>query len=96
MKGLFIPGITAEMFRNGCLESIDALMADGEIYDIDYSPWIPVSERLPEDNTKVLVTMYTTYDEKVIIARYQDKEHGFSCGLVKAWQPLPEQYKGGK
>ena len=37
MKGLFIPGITAEMFRNGCLESIEALMAEGEIYDIDYS-----------------------------------------------------------
>lgn len=36
MKGLFIPEITAEMFRSGCLESIEALMAEGEIYDIDY------------------------------------------------------------
>jgi hypothetical protein len=38
VKGLFIPGITAEMFRNGCLESVEALMAEGEIYDIEYSP----------------------------------------------------------
>lgn len=38
MKGLFIPEITAEMFRNGCLESIEVLMAEGEIYDIDYEP----------------------------------------------------------
>lgn len=38
MKGLFIPEITAEMFRNGCLEGIEALMAEGEIYDIDYEP----------------------------------------------------------
>ena len=38
MKGLFIPEITAEMFRNGCLESIEALMAEGEIYDIEYKP----------------------------------------------------------
>lgn len=38
MKGLFIPDITAEMFRNGCLESIEALMAEGKIYDIDYEP----------------------------------------------------------
>ena len=60
MKGLFIPGITAEMFRNGCLESIDALMAEGEIYDIDYSPWIPVSERLPEDIKPVIVTWKNT------------------------------------
>lgn len=45
MKGLFIPEITAEMFRNGCLESIESLMAEGEIYDIEYSPWIPVKTR---------------------------------------------------
>lgn len=45
MKGLFIPEITAEMFRNGCLESIEALMAEGEIYDIEYSPWVPIKFR---------------------------------------------------
>ena len=45
MKGLFIPGITEEMFRNGCLESIETLMAEGEIYDIEYSKWIPVKFR---------------------------------------------------
>ena len=45
MKGLFIPDITAEMFRNGCLESIETLMAEGEIYDIEYSKWIPVKFR---------------------------------------------------
>lgn len=48
MKGLFIPEISAEMFRNGCLESIEALMAEGEIYDIEYSRWISCSDRLPE------------------------------------------------
>lgn len=37
-KGLFIPGITAEMFRNGSLEGIENLMAEGEIYDIVYNP----------------------------------------------------------
>ena len=45
MKGLFIPGITTEMFKNGCLESIEALMAEDEIYDIEYSPWIPLKTR---------------------------------------------------
>lgn len=40
MKGLFIPGITAEMFRSGCLESIENLMAEGELIDVDirYEP----------------------------------------------------------
>lgn len=43
------------MFRNGCLEGIEALMAEGEIYDIDYTGWIPVSERLPECEQEVLI-----------------------------------------
>lgn len=55
MKGLFIPEITAEMFRNGCLEGIEALMAEGEIYDIDYTGWIPCSERLPEEENTYIV-----------------------------------------
>lgn len=55
MKGLFIPEITAEMFRNGCLEGIEALMAEGEIYDIEYSPWIPVTYRpMTEEEEKEL------------------------------------------
>ena len=47
MKGLFIPGITVEMFRNGCLEGIEALMVEGEIYDIDYD----FKEREPCEDT---------------------------------------------
>lgn len=38
MKGLFIPEITVEMFRNGCLEAIETLMTEGEVYDIEYDP----------------------------------------------------------
>ena len=53
MKGIFIPEITVEMFRDGCLESIETLMTEGEVYDIEYDPktaepepqWIPCSER---------------------------------------------------
>ena len=45
MKGLFIPEITAEMFKSGCLESIEALNTAGEIYDIEYQQWIPFRSR---------------------------------------------------
>lgn len=59
MKGLFIPDITAEMFRNGCLESIEALMAEGEIYDIEYSPWIPIKTRpLTEEEKQKAIEKY--------------------------------------
>lgn len=78
MKGLFIPGITAEMFRNGCLESIDALMADGEIYDIDHSSWIPVKwheitdeererEGYPEEWLTMLDCLMPNDEEEILV-----------------------------
>ena len=78
MRGIFIPEITAEMFRNGCLESIEALMAEGEIYDIDYSPWIPVKwheitdeererEGYPEDYLTKLDCLMPNDGEKILV-----------------------------
>lgn len=59
----------------------------------EQTSWIPISEKLPEDNTEVLVTTYDIYDKKVRTTWYQDKEHGFLCGLVKAWMPKPKPYE---
>lgn len=93
MKGLFIPEITAEMFRNGCLESIEALIAEGEIHDIEYSPWIPINEKLPNFNDIVLASTDSDYDElKVILTVYSGEKFWFN-GKIKAWMPLPEPYK---
>lgn len=109
MKGLFIPEITAEMFRNGCLESIEALMAS-EIYDIEYSPWVPISkempdEELPEDFQRVLITITNYYGDKIIrVAEYYKKRKTFQVKEntnewrvgekgLWAWRPLPEPYK---
>ena len=107
-NGTLIPEITAEMFRNGCLESIEALMAEGKVYDIDYTRWIPISERLPEDGDTYLVTI--EYKGEVIgvdaasyspVEGYIDKhwdtfndwkEDDDSCYHVTAWMPLPEGY----
>lgn len=98
MNGLFIPGITAEMFRNGCLESIDALMADGEIYDIDYSPWIPVSKRLPDEGHVVYCQLIDGSHEILFLDIYSDGQMawvGRRMGdyKVTAWRELPESYK---
>lgn len=97
MKGLFIPEITAEMFRNGCLESIEALMAEGEIYDIDYTGWIPCSERLPKKGMRA-VLLYSNekisggvyLGDRVWNVDYNDTD--LSVYIV-AWMPLPEPYE---
>ena len=57
------------------------------------SEWIPVNERLPEDNQRVIVTTCGTYEDEVIMSTYLGNNMGFTCGLVKAWMPKPEPYK---
>lgn len=102
MKGIFIPEITVEMFRDGCLESIETLMTEGEIYDIEYDPktaepephWIPCSERSPEPRIDVwcnsdLGQMLGYYDETIEAWYGRD----FLELLVNAWMPLPEPYQ---
>lgn len=74
MTGLFIPEITAEMFRNGCLESIEALMVEGKIYDIEYSRWIPVSERMPNDLEPVNIT-WVNHNPESYYADTKDKPY---------------------
>ena len=66
MNGLFIPEITAEMFRNGCLESIEALMAEGEIYDIEYSKWIPMTTRPMTEEEREHYREWSDVDEAMI------------------------------
>lgn len=103
MKGLFIPEITAEMFRNGCLESIEALMAEGEICDIDYEPeprWIPCERELPELASYVLVSHVGTVFVDCLTMENGDLlfwETGvFLAEEIRnlAWMPLPEPWKG--
>ena len=74
--------------------------------------WIPCSERLPENDNEVLITVWDAEDDYVEVYKgfYQGHEwwtqwcHGCSkikgepCGenIVIAWMPLPEPYKGGE
>ena len=99
MKGLFIPEITAEMFRNGCLESIEALMAEGEIYDIEYSRWIPVSERLPKEFESVLACyksqggIVQAVSERLTNMDGSNRWSALAGVEPIAWMSLPEPYK---
>lgn len=67
--------------------------------------WIPCSERMPEDESYILVSFENATMQD--IARYEENDEGgtfypgddeesySSYGLfVNAWMPLPEPYKG--
>jgi hypothetical protein len=93
VKGLFIPEITAEMFRNGCLESIEALMEEGEIYDIEHSSWTPISKKMPEEKLprnfqRVLITVVNYAGDKVVrAASYLDLTREFRVvGSSNIWE----------
>ena len=69
----------------------DHLIANG----VTVQKWIPVSERLPEDNEEVVT--YRGRDGIGIECRFGDGSWGFDFDLqdsVTHWMPLPEPPKG--
>lgn len=56
--------------------------------------WVSVSERLPENGQRVIATVdLDQYREGFEVRETIYGKHGFLCGNVTAWMPLPEPYK---
>lgn len=63
--------------------------------------WIPVGERLPEEDTDILVTYVDGEEVRIIPVNYA-RGTWFDCIFdnaldslkVTAWMPVPESYKG--
>ncbi len=101
-KGIFIEGITAEMFRNGSLEAVEALIAEGECVDMETPQWTPCSEKMPEDRRDVLVTcfIHENWQTKIgywngdswVISAYEKR--WIDELEVTAWMPMPKPYNG--
>lgn len=92
--------------KNKLSEAMEKLarLEDAEDTNV-LSRWIPISERLPEDENYILVSFENSTMPD--IARYEENDEGgtfypgddeksySSYGLfVNAWMPLPEPYKG--
>lgn len=80
-----------------CMDIIRSHMGDGKGTNVPSNEgWIPVEERLPEDERMVLVTCQTKKGIRSTNRAYYDGTfwHGSgSMSSVTAWQPLPEPYK---
>ena len=75
-------------------ETVDAIGMG--IHALKETQWIPCSERLPEDNTDVIVCFYSG---TVTEMRYWGNgifqgiyEH--TTKVIVTWMPLPKPYKG--
>lgn len=78
-------------YRDRQYEIIDTIKRQPKLGE-----WIPVSERLPETDDKVMCCTETKKGNKnIVIGYYMDG--AWRCGMnsnVIAWMPLPEPYKG--
>ena len=81
----------AKQYKESILRLIDEAPVS---YD---AGWIPVSERLPEENKDVWVTYNNGHTSNDFIQDgkwfWEDREDGIE---VIAWRPLPEPYKEEK
>lgn len=93
----FSCGINMNEYKDGCSTCIEAIDMAIKALQEPERKWIPVSERLPETEDKVMCCTETKKGDKNIIIGYY-MEGSWRCGMnsnVVAWQPLPEPYKAG-
>ena len=94
-------GSITDMVRHqGALEELDAmrLFIRSHMDDVpdNNDGWIPVEERLPEDERMVLVTCQTKKRIRSTNRAYYDGKFWHGSGSrsgVTSWQPLPKPYK---
>ena len=79
--------------RNVTSEHIEAL--DYAISQLEKDRWIPVSEKLPEDYTKVLITNEYGIVTCVIWNTWYQNEYTDAKKEYKAiaWKPVPKRYE---
>ena len=58
--------------------------------------WIPVTERLPEDKQRILVTRKSGTIGYISWNTWWNEQTRYPIDKVIAWMPLPEPYNGGE
>ena len=83
-----------------CLDRVEDIIRKhmpGKDIDVPANDgWIPVEEKLPEDDSMVLVTCRTKKGVLSVNRAYCDGAFWHGCGSmsgVTAWMPLPEPYR---
>ena len=86
-KGIFIPDITVEMFRNASLEGVEELMTSGEMEDISLPSAQPERKKgkwIPQDHNKTngIASTLVYYYPKCSVCGHCDDYTNFcsNCG----------------
>ena len=90
-----ISDYNAEWIRNAYSipQEINTNIAESIINAEPYSDWIPVTERLPEENGCYLVSVKNDHERRYSKTAWFGKDTWFARQDIIAWMPLPEPYK---
>lgn len=87
-------------YFNGKRNAFAEIIEIAEEYESNLSEsltsWIPVTERLPEDSTDVLICSGEFVHEAYFEDGHFSNAYGMWYKAVTHWQPLPELYKEEK
>lgn len=89
-KGVFIPDITVEMFRNASLESIEDLMASGEMEDILLPSAQP--EPLSDAYMKAVWTWLSNYQIKAAELKGRYTPYEVLSWVANDWRKEHERF----
>lgn len=78
-KGMFMPEVTVEMFRNAPLEAVEELMADGEVFDVDLKEELHREKERAyykgyEDGRKSVPEQLTDAEQRIFLAAMAKEE----------------------
>lgn len=82
-KGVFIPDVSVKTIKNVPLEAIEALLAEGEMHDVEIPAWIPCSERLP--NKESATYLICTDGGYMCSCRWTNDMYGLSSHEWSEW-----------
>ena len=84
----------------GCTEYWLGLIADHLLANgVTFQQWIPVTERLPEENDMYIVSAFDGHDRRTTFAQWQNRfKRWYLTGArsywkVTHWMPMPEPPK---
>ena len=91
-----ISDYNAEWIRNAYSipQEINTSIAESIINAELYPDWIPVTEKLPEENGCYLVSVKNDHERRYSKTAWFGKNTWFARQDIIAWMPLPESYKG--
>lgn len=93
-----ISDYNAEWIRNayGIPQEINTNIAESIINAEPYSEWVPVTERLPEEEGCYLVTVKNDHERRYSKTAWYSGDGWFARQDIIAWRSTPEPYKEKK